>query len=302
MGVQRCMQQQSGHLFCFGLGYTAQVLTRRLQEAGWQVSGTCRSAEKAQQLSRQGMRALVFNEHMAISELAVERLSVTHVLSSIPPGAQGDPAILAGLEERLQGHTALRWMGYLSTFGVYGDRWGAWIDETDTPQPQSALAHNRLLAEEQWLKLGRKWRVATHVFRLPGIYGPDGRNQISALEAGKARRIVKPGQVFNRIHVDDLAAVVEASMQRIHGSEIYNVCDDEPAPASDVVTYAAELMGMAPPPLETFDAAEMSDFARHFYAECKRVRNDRIKRELGINLRYPNYREGLNAIAAGRST
>jgi nucleoside-diphosphate-sugar epimerase len=225
---------------------------------------------------------------------------VTHLLSSIPPDASGDPAIHrhsdAWGEALEQG--PVRWIGYLSTIGVYGDQQGRWVDEECPVSPISKASERRVLAERQWLDLGRKHGVPAHVFRLPGIYGPNGRSQFDALRAGRARRIVKPGQVFNRIHVDDLARVVIASMQRPGGSPVYNVTDNEPAPAQEVVAYAAQLLGVDAPPEIAFDDAGLSSFAAHFYAECKRVRNDRIKQELGVELQYPTYRQGLAAILA----
>jgi nucleoside-diphosphate-sugar epimerase len=192
----------------------------------------------------------------------------------------------------------LRWIGYLSTIGVYGDHQGRWIDEDCPVAPLSRESRYRVLAEAQWLEFGQAVGAPAHLFRLPGIYGPGGRSQIDALRAGRARRIVKPGQVFNRIHVDDLAETVIASMRRPGGSAVFNVTDDEPAPANDVVTHAARLLGIDPPPEIAFEDAELPPFAVHFYAECKRVRNQRIKQELGVTLRYPTYREGLAAVLA----
>ena len=289
------MAQQ--HLFCFGLGYSAQVLAGQLLDAGWRVSGTCRSKDKAESLRSLGIVAHVFNKDQRLNDVSAALDGVTHLLSSVPPDASGDPVFAAhgnGLEKLGSG---LHWIGYLSTIGVYGDRQGRWVDEQCTPQPISDGSRHRVMAEDHWLAFGNTLDVPAHVFRLPGIYGPGGRNQIEVVKAGHARRIVKPDQVFNRIHVDDLASVLMASMASAGGSPIYNVSDDEPAPANDVVTYAAALLGMEPPPEEAFENAELSPFAKHFYAECKRVRNDLIKKELGVTLRYPTYRDGLTAIA-----
>ena len=285
------------HLFCFGLGYSAQMLTARLLNAGWRVSGTCRSEDKAESLRDLGITTYLFNDGRQLVDVSAALDGITHLLSSIPADADGDPALTAHGEDLGKLAGGLRWVGYLSTIGVYGDRQGRWVDEQCAPQPISDGSRHRVMAEEHWLALGNKLGVPTHVFRLPGIYGPGGRNQIDVVKAGHARRIVKPGQVFNRIHVDDLASVLMASMASAGGSPIYNVSDDEPAPANDVVTYAAALLGMEPPPEEAFENAELSPFAKHFYAECKRVRNDLIKEELGVTLRYPTYREGLMAIA-----
>jgi nucleoside-diphosphate-sugar epimerase len=196
----------------------------------------------------------------------------------------------------------LTWLGLLSSTGIYGDCGGAWIDEARPPRPATDDNRRRLAAERDWLALGVQLARPVSVLRLPGIYGPQGCSPIDALLAGRARRIVKPGHVFNRIHVDDLVAVLLAAMERDcggdrNGPHLYNACDDEPAPAHEVLAYAANLLGMQPPPAEPFDTAALSDFARHFYAESRRIRNDRIKQELGIMLRYPSYREGLHAIA-----
>jgi len=286
------------HLFCFGLGYSAQALARRLLNAGWQVSGTCRSPDKAEALQRLGITTHLFNDEQRLTDVPAALDGVTHLLSSVPPSAEGDPAITAHGEDLDNLDGGLRWIGYLSTIGVYGDRQGGWVDEYSAPAPTSERSRYRVTAEEQWLALGRRLAVPAHVFRLPGIYGP-GRSQIDALKAGHARRIIKPGQVFNRIHVDDLATVLLASMAAPEGAPIYNISDDEPAPADQVVTYAAELLGVEPPPEVAIKDAGLSPFAAGFYAECKRVRNDLIKRELEVTLRYPTYREGLAAIAAG---
>ena len=287
-------------LFCFGLGYSARVIARKLIEQGWRVAATTRDAEKADALRGDGITPYRFNDAQGLSNLAEAMEGVTHLLSSIPPDAQGDPAILRhgrALAEVFKG-SALRWVGYLSTIGVYGDHQGRWIDEDCPVTPLSRESRQRVRAEEQWREFGRSVGVPAHLFRLPGIYGPGGRSQIDALRAGRARRIVKPGQVFNRIHVDDLADVVIASMQRPGGSSVFNVTDDAPAPANEVVAYAARLLGIDPPPEVAFEDADLPPFALHFYAECKRVRNDRIKEELGVKLRYPTYREGLAAILA----
>jgi nucleoside-diphosphate-sugar epimerase len=293
-------ETNSPHLFCFGLGYSGQAIARNLLAQGWQVSGTCRDQAKADSLRRQGIIPHLFNAEQHLANLAECLHGVTHLLGSIPPDAAGDPAIHRygdTLAEALQ-QGRVRWIGYLSTIGVYGDQQGRWIDEECPTSPISEAGERRVLAEQQWLDLGRMLGVPAHVFRLPGIYGPHGRSQFDALRAGRARRIVKPGQVFNRIHVSDLAQVVIASMHRLGGSPVYNVTDNEPAPAHEVVAYAAELLGIDAPPEIPFEDAGLSPFAAHFYAECKRVRNDRIKQELGVELQFPTYRQGLAAILA----
>lgn len=287
-------------LFCFGLGYTGARLARAALALGWRVAGTCRTTEKAEALRALGIHAVPFDGERVSTAVKDALPWATHLLSSIPPGEDGDP-VLSLHGEDLEAADALGWIGYLSTTGVYGDCGGAWIDEERTPSPATIENQRRLVAESAWLDLGARTAAPTHIFRLPGIYGPDGRSAMDSLDAGRARRIVKPGQVFNRIHIDDLVAVLLASMERPHAGRIYNVADDEPEAADAVLRYAAALMGVEPPPAEPFEQAELSPFARHFYAECKRVSNARIKRELGVDLRYPTYREGLRAIAEQRA-
>ena len=280
----------TGVLFCFGLGYSAAVLTRRMRAQGWEVRGTTRSAGKAAGFEAAGYRAFQFGRDRPLDDPAEALAGVTHVLTSIAPDEQGDPVLdLQGGD--LGSAPTLRWIGYLGTTGVYGDRQGAWVDE-DTPiDPTLARADRRARAEAAWLASG----LPAHVFRLAGIYGP-GRNALVNLREGNARRIVKPGQVFSRIHVDDIATVLEASMARPRPGWIYNVCDDEPAPPQDVVAYAAGLLGVEPPPEQDYATSELSPMARTFYKDNRRVRNERIKRELGVELAYPSYREGLAAL------
>ena len=286
-------------LFCFGLGYTGLTLSRAWRNEGWLVAGTCRSQEKADRLRREGIAAFVFDGEEGMTNIAEALAGTTHLLSSAPPDEQGDAVLRLHGRDLEQAAGTLQWAGYLSTTGIYGDCAGEWIDETRAPAPLTAGNQRRLEAERAWLDFGERTGVPTQIFRLPGIYGPDGRNVLDSLRGGHARRIVKPGQVFNRIHVDDLVAVLLASMARPSAGTVYNVSDDEPAPANEVMTFAADLLGVTPPPEERFEDSELSPFARHFYAECKRVRNHRIKEELGIRLRYPTYREGLRAIATG---
>ena len=286
------------HLFCFGLGYSARVIAKRLIRDGWQVSATTRDPEKARRMSEDNITTYLFSGQQPLGDAVGAMQGVTHLLSSLPPDAQGDPAMGTHGEELQRAFTEepLAWVGYLSTTGVYGDQQGRWIDEDCPVTPLSKESKQRVLAEDQWLEFGRAINAPAHLFRLPGIYGPAGRSQIDALRAGRARRIVKPGQVFNRIHVDDISEVVIASMLKPGGSSVYNVTDDEPAPANDVVTYAAELLGIEPPPEISLEEANLPPFAADFYAESKRIKNDRIKQELGIKLIHPTYRQGLAAI------
>jgi nucleoside-diphosphate-sugar epimerase len=276
------------HLFCFGLGFSAQALIRRLAPMGWAISGTNRDGQIVE-----GCRAIWrFDGSHAIPEAALN--GVTHLLLSVPPGPAGDP-VLAFHHDMLAGRR-FQWVGYLSTTGVYGDRGGDWVDEDSPLLPNTDRGRRRLAAEEEWMALAH-----AHLFRLAGIYGP-GRNQFISLLDGSARRIVKPGQVFSRIHVDDIAGVLIASIARPKPGRAYNVCDDEPAPPQDVVAYAASLLGMPPPPAIAFADADLSPMARSFYAESKRVSNDRMKAELGYRLLYPTYREGLQALLATLSS
>ncbi len=270
-------------LLSFGHGYTARALTRRLLARGWRVIGTSRTDEGRDAIAATGAEGVVWPGPDIDAALAAS----THLLSSVPPDEAGDP-VLAALPDI--GTRPWRWAGYLSTTGVYGDHGGAWVDETTPPSPASARGRARLAAETAWQASG----APSHVFRLAGIYGP-GRGPFEKVRMGTARRILKPGQVFSRIHVEDIATVLEASIAAPAPGAIYNVCDDDPAPPEDVLAFAAELLGLPPPPAVPFDDAELSPMARSFYAENKRVRNDRIH-ALGVRLRYPTYREGLAAI------
>ena len=281
-------------LFCFGLGYSALALARRLAASGWEVTGTCRGAEKASSLREAGFPAVLFDRERPIDAAVLQ--SVTHVLVSVPPDVLGDP-VLALHRDDIAGMPGLCWLGYLSTTGVYGDRGGGWVDETARPRPTGERGRRRVAAEEGWLGLWRDHGVPVHVFRLAAIYGR-GRSAFDALRAGTAKRIDKPGQVFSRIHVEDLASVLIASMERPRPGAVYNVCDDDPAPPAAVVAYAAELLGLPPPPLVPLEAAGLSAMARSFYDDNKRVANRLVKTELGVTLCYPDYRAGLAAILA----
>jgi nucleoside-diphosphate-sugar epimerase len=283
-------------LFCFGLGYTALALARRVRAEGFEVAGTCREAETALGLRVQGIQAWVFDTGRPLEDPARILNGSTHILSSVPPDAEGDPVLRAhGADIAELG--GLAWVGYLSTTGVYGDRKGGYVDETSELQPTGERGRRRVAAEALWLDLWWDDGLPVHIFRLAGIYGP-GRSAIDQVLSGHARRIVKPGQVFSRVHVDDIVATLVASMNRPLPGTVYNVCDDEPAPPQDVIAYACELLGREPPPLVPFEKAGLSEMGRSFFEENKKVRNDRIKRELGVRLRYPSYREGLRALVA----
>lgn len=275
-------------LLALGLGYTALVLARRWQRRGLEVRGTSRDPARLAALEQDGVRAARFDRATPLPAAFFD--GVTHVLVSIAPDAEGDP-VLGAAGEALAGLSTLRWVGYLGTTAVYGDRGGDWVDEDSTLLPSSPRAVARVAAERGWLASG----LPVHLFRLAGIYGP-GRNPIRDLLDGTARRIVKPGQVFSRIHVEDIATVLEASIAAPNPGRAYNVCDDEPAPPQDVVAFAAELLGVPAPPALPFATAELSPMARSFYMDNRRVRNARIKTELGVGLAYPSYREGLRAL------
>ncbi|WP_374652431.1 SDR family oxidoreductase [Dongia sp.] len=288
---QRRRGLESGHLFCFGLGFSALHLADRLLSLGWRVSGTCRTAEKAAALRARGIDAYPFDRDRPMADLAGRLADVTDLLGSVPPDAAGDPAIdRHGAEIAAAAHR-LSWIGYLSTTGVYGDRGGGWVDETSPLRPSGERGRRRLLAEQAWQALPQP----AHLFRLAGIYGP-GSSALDTVREGRARRVVKAGQVFSRIHVSDIASVLVASMARPNPGAAYNVCDDDPAPPAEVVTYACELLGVVPPPMVPYEEADLSPMARSFYDDNKRVRNDRIKQELSVSLAFPNYRPGLKSL------
>jgi nucleoside-diphosphate-sugar epimerase len=280
------------HLFSFGLGYTALALGRRLTAEGWLISGTCRTARKAAALREKGFRVDLFERDHPLPRDSLE--GVTHLVVSVPPDADGDP-VLAMHGEQIAAIGGLAWVGYLSTTGVYGDRGGGWVDETAALLPSGERGRRRIAAERGWLDLWQRRGVPIHIFRLAGIYGP-ARSGFDALRSGTAKRIDKPGQVFSRIHVDDLVNVLIASTTRPRPGAVYNVCDDDPSPPEAVVALAAALLGMPPPPLVPLEAARLSPMARSFYDDNKRVSNRLIKSELGVSLRYPDFRAGLAAI------
>lgn len=281
-------------LFVFGMGYTARHLASLLLNEGWTVGGTSRTEAGCQRLRAAGFDAYLFDGEAPMATPAEALSKATHLIASTPPTDQGDPTLLCHVDD-IAACSSLRWIGYLSTTGVYGDRAGDWVDETSELTPSGKRGARRVAAENTWRKLGARLDVPVQAFRLAGIYGP-GRNQLLTVQSGSARRLDKPGQVFSRIHVDDIGQVLRASMAQPRAGAAYNVCDDRPAPPGEVVEFAAGLLGVDPPPVEPFESADISPMARSFYADNKRVRNDLIKSELGVALRYPDYETGLRAL------
>ncbi len=276
-------------LFCIGLGYSARYLAQRLLPKGWTVTGTYREDPPAGFPA--GVRLVKYGD-VSSKDLS----EITRLLLSAPPGPDGDP-VMADLGTAIREAESLQWIGYLSTTGVYGDAGGAWVDESSPLNPGNDRGRYRADAEAAWLAFGEKTGVPVQVFRLAGIYGP-GRNPVDQVKRGTARRIDKPGHAFSRIHVEDIAAVLEASINTPNAGAIYNVCDDEPAPQADVIAHACELLGVDILPLIRFDdaAKDMSPMALSFWADNRRVSNKRLREELGVNLSYPSYREGLASL------
>lgn len=269
--------------FLFGMGFSGRVIARRLAEAGWEVAGTTRSGEAVE---CPGIRVLPFDREHPLPPDCLDGIDA--VLCSVPPDGEGDP-VLDRMEEAIRAASPA-WIGYLSTTGVYGDHGGALVDEDTPPNPGLDRSRRRLAAETRWRAMG------AHIFRLAGIYGP-GRSAVDTVRAGQARRVVKPGQVFSRIHVEDIAAAVLASLANPRPGAVYNLCDDDAAPPQEVIAYACALLGVEPPPEMAWEEAKaaLSPMALSFYADNKRVDNGRMKRELGVRLLYPTYREGLRS-------
>jgi nucleoside-diphosphate-sugar epimerase len=280
-----------GTLLSLGHGYSAAALARRLLPLGWTVTGTTRNPDRAAAMQAAGVTPLL----LPGGDVAAAARRATHVLASAAPGADGDPLLPLVADALAAGRPA--WVGYLSTTGVYGDNAGDWVDEDSPLNPATDRGRLRVMAERQWQVAAREGGWPLMIFRLAGIYGP-GRGPFEKVRDGSARRIIKKGQVFSRTHVDDIAQVLHASIDRPRAGGIYNVCDDDPAPPQDVIAHAAELLGLPVPPAVPFEIADLSPMARSFYAESKKVRNDRIKTELGVRLIHPDYRSGLAALLA----
>ncbi len=275
-------------LFCFGYGFSAQAAARLWLAEGGHVIGTTRDTGKLKQMRAENIDAHLFD---TVPEESL--LSAGAILSSVAPTEAGDDPVLQRYAPLLA-QSAARWIGYLSTTGVYGEANGDWIDETAPLAPTTERGRRRVQAEAAWLKLYEDHGLPVHLFRLSGIYGP-GRSALETVLAGRAQRVEKRGQVFNRIHVEDIATTLWASWQKPHPGQAYNLADDEPAPPQDVIAYACTLAGVPVPPLVALEDAQLSPMARSFYAENKRLKNQKIKAELGVTLAFPTYREGLTA-------
>ncbi len=289
------MNAVPNHLFCFGLGFSARTLAKRLLAKGWKVTGTTRTEEKRQGLLAQGFgEVLLFDGSAPLQDAAEALGDVTHILISASPSAEGDP-VLGQHARDIAALPKLKWLGYLSTTGVYGNHDGGWVDEDSALSPSSPRSEYRVAAERAWLELVEGNSVPVHVFRLAGIYGP-GRSMLDTVRAGKAKRIDRPGQVFSRIHVEDIASVLEASIAAPRPGRIYNVCDDMAASPAEVTAHACGLLGVEPPPLVPFEEAGLSPMGKTFWLDNKRVSNRRLHEELGIELRYPDYKAGLASL------
>lgn len=278
-------------MLVFGHGYSAGFLTPLLTARGWQVTGTTR--DDPDRVAAAGAVPLLWPGSEYALRTAIAQADA--ILVSTAPGPDGDPVLAAFRDDLACARP--RWLGYLSTTGVYGDRDGGWVDEESVLDGSGPRGQARIAAEGAWQDLARAHNLPLHIFRLAGIYGP-GRGPFQKVRDGTARRIIKPGQVFSRIHVEDIAQVLLASIDAPDPIGIYNVCDDDPAPPQDVIAHAATLLGLPLPPAVPFDQADMTPMARSFYGDSKRVRNDRIKRDLGVTLHYPDYRTGLAALLA----
>lgn len=281
-------------LLIFGLGYTASAYARTIRTTE-PITATVRSDERADNDGASGIARIPFDGKGPSDAVRAAIRTATKILVSIPPGLAGDPVLVDHAAD-IASAKSIKAIVYLSTVGVYGDAGGGWVDERTHPHPVSARSVQRLATESAWRNLAEGTGKPLATLRLAGIYGP-GRNALANLSDGTARRLVKRGQVFNRIHVDDIATAIGAAFGST-ANGIYNVTDDEPAPPQDVVAFAAALMGIDPPPEEDFAVAELTPMARSFYGENKRVSNRKMKESLGVRLAYPTYREGLAALFA----
>ena len=296
------MSEKEKHLFCFGYGYTCDYLGHALMaQGGWRVSGTTRDPEKRKELRARGVNAYLFDEEVSLPDSLYILRDVTHILISTPPNEHGDPSYEMYAEDIMRLRNNFEWVGYLSTTGAYGDRGGGWVDETSEIRPTTIRGSRRVRAEEQWMNLWKEHGLPVHIFRLAGIYGP-GRSALDSVRAGVARRVDKPGHAFSRIHVEDIVQVLMASIENPKPGEVYNLSDDFPAPSHEVIDYACKLLGIKSPPLIPFDKVDLAPITQSFYADNKRIKNDKIKNDLGVALKYKNYREGLEACLAAEKS
>lgn len=283
-------------LFCYGYGYIAQHLVKELQsrDEGWEFIVTTTERDKLLNIREKGIKAYMFSDKMPFNDPLFAMDGVTHILISTPPNQGGDIVFQTHARDILKIPT-IEWIGYLSSTAVYGNRDGDWVDEMSDINPSSERGSKRARAETQWLKMRRIAGIPINIFRLAGIYGPE-RSALETVLAGNTKRVDKPGHVFNRIHVEDIIQVLIASMTQHSSGDVFNLADDNPAPSHELVKYACELLGQDVPPLVPFDEDDLSPMARSFYKDNKRISNDKIKKELGITLKYPDYKSGLTAI------
>jgi hypothetical protein len=285
----------AGNLFCFGLGFSSQALAKRLLPQGWEVSGTVRGEQD--ESSTKNISVYPFDGSHSTAEIPDAISRATHLLITIPPQPSGD-VVLQNFSEEISRARHLQWIGYISSTGVYGDTQGEWVDESSHLLASTDRNRQRIEVESAWLNIGKDHGLPVMIFRCVGIYGP-GRNLLVSVRQGRARRIDKPGLVFSRIHSEDLAQTLESSMKKPQPGEVYNVSDDCPSPPAEAVEYACSLLGVEPPPLVPYEEADLSPTARGFYITNKRVSNKKIKQELGVTLRYPDYKSGLNELLKG---
>ena len=278
-------------LLSFGHGYSAQALADILLPLGWQIRATTRSKEKFNKIKKPGILVRLWSDQSLSDDLDW----ATHLLISIAPDKYEDLVLKEFREKIIKNIKQFNWVGYLSTTGVYGNHDGGWVDEEEKLIPSTLRGQYRVDAEKEWLRLFKVYNLPLHIFRLAGIYGP-GRGPFSKVKSGSARRVIKKNQLFSRIHVEDIAQTLSASILKPNPGAIYNVCDNHPAPPEEVISYAAQLLGLPDPPKVKFEDAIMTDMARSFYLESKKVRNNKIKNELGVLLKYPNYKVGLKAL------
>lgn len=285
-------------LFCFGHGYVAQALSTHLQsnnthQNNWKIAGTTRDLERKEDLCAQGIKGYLFDTEKPLGDPLFILDNITHMLISTPPDDDGDPVFNMHADD-IAKLKNLEWIGYLSSTGVYGNRDGGWVDEGAEMRPTSKRGNRRVKAERQWINFATRHNIPLYIFRLSGIYGP-GRSALDSLQAGRARRIEKPGHAFNRIHIDDIVQALVASFKPSQGVDIYNLSDDVPAPSHEVIAYASRLLGEEPPELIPYGSVEMAPMVHSFYRDNKRVSNLKMKDKLGVQLLYPNYRDGLDA-------